>query len=607
MAKLNAYYTLCPLIDQQSLLGVEQDKESGWAIVSLGKNIVIRYKLMDLKQSRSWSSKDKLTSQVIYDKWDQRYAAIFNEKKIRMWSEDEEDLNNVKGHKFLSPLHTILTHDESPPILVQQNGATASLKWAVANRKTWASKGILKTKEKLLQCQLIHLNKKTSLCCLTKIEETHNCLVVKLTSNACLEKADTIKRIELKRESEELTGYTMIQHNNNAYFLTLWSHGRLYSHFLAGTSADTGVGTLISVISNINTKNPVVITNLNETTVAVYGADITDEGAILMIYNVQYKLVQAVQKLKLYTSDAKLWKVADKLLLAANRHLAVAPYQLAPQRIAAMLGSYSRYENNDDTDDVVEIKEVTVAEWEKNRTGPNHASLGRVPPKISKQVSAYLSEGWSDVAIQENLIPFLIGFDDIPSICWCLDRFKDLPEKLLVDLLTFSLRSPDRVFVQLPNGDASTSVDNPYSRYDFLDKVLSIDYSSTALLTHLKSSLTFDEVLRLLEYLTNKLNEQMNSFNGGSQPSEQQLYKWPSVLLDAYYQHYLMSQDAHVLELFNRLNFVLEEHAQFLRDLDNLRPMMNDIMNGKEKEKKKKKNSSKKYNKYYSIEQIRIF
>lgn len=45
MAKLSSYYTLCPLIDQQSLLGVEKDANSGCVIVTLGKNIVIRYKV----------------------------------------------------------------------------------------------------------------------------------------------------------------------------------------------------------------------------------------------------------------------------------------------------------------------------------------------------------------------------------------------------------------------------------------------------------------------------------------------------------------------------------------------------------------------------------
>lgn len=45
MAKLHSYYTLCPLIDQQSLLGVEKDSDSGCAIITLGRNIAIRYKV----------------------------------------------------------------------------------------------------------------------------------------------------------------------------------------------------------------------------------------------------------------------------------------------------------------------------------------------------------------------------------------------------------------------------------------------------------------------------------------------------------------------------------------------------------------------------------
>lgn len=326
---------------------------------------------------------------------------------------------------------------------------------------------------------------------------------------------------------------------------------------------------LVSVITNINTKYPVVMTHLNETTVAIYGADVTDEGAVLMIYNVQFKSAQAVQKLKLYTNDAKLWKVEDKLLLAANRHLAVAPYHLAPQRIAAMLGSSLRFNNDNDgndTDDIVVIQEATVAQWEDKSRAKSCATsvpMGRMPLSISKKIRAYLNEGWSDAAIQETLIPLLMDSGDVASICWCLDTFKDLPEKLLVDLLAFTLKSPDKVFVPLQNGttDSTLKANNPYSRDNFLDKVFSISYSSVSLLPHLKTGLTFDQVLKLLEYLMCKLNEETNSLDDNSQPNDQQLYEWSCVLLDSHYQHYLLSQDAHVLELFNRLDSTLEEHV----------------------------------------------
>lgn len=45
MAKLGAYYGLCPLIDQKNLLGVTEDVEPGHVIVTLGRNIAIKYRV----------------------------------------------------------------------------------------------------------------------------------------------------------------------------------------------------------------------------------------------------------------------------------------------------------------------------------------------------------------------------------------------------------------------------------------------------------------------------------------------------------------------------------------------------------------------------------
>lgn len=182
---------------------------------------IFPFQLQDLKQISSWSSKERLTTQVIYDRSKQRYVAAFNERKIRVWSEEEADLNNVKGYKFQFPLYAILPYGDASPILVQQNGATASLEWAIGNRKTWTSKGIIKAKEKLLDCQLIHLNGKTSLFYLTRVEEIYNYIVVGLEGDVCLEKADTIRRVELRRKSEDLVGHVVIHHKSDAYLLAL--------------------------------------------------------------------------------------------------------------------------------------------------------------------------------------------------------------------------------------------------------------------------------------------------------------------------------------------------------------------------------------------------
>lgn len=46
MAKLHNYYVLCPLIDQNSFLGVSQDQENENIIVTLGRNVVNKYRVI---------------------------------------------------------------------------------------------------------------------------------------------------------------------------------------------------------------------------------------------------------------------------------------------------------------------------------------------------------------------------------------------------------------------------------------------------------------------------------------------------------------------------------------------------------------------------------
>lgn len=347
----------------------------------------------------------------------------------------------------------------------------------------------------------------------------------------------------------------------------LGSHGRLYSHPLMEMNNDSSLSTLIGIVNNINTKHPVVMTSLNEATIAVYGADVSEEGAVLMIYNVQFKLIQDAQKLKLYTKDAKLWKIEDKLLLAANRHLAIAPYHLAPQKIATLLGSSLRFKNDDENskdNEIVVIQESTIAQWEKNATAFDEQSIRKPPVKLSKQISSYIKEGLSDAAIQQILIPQLIESKHIEAIVWCLNNLRDLPEKLLIDLLIFSLRYNDDTFLPFQNGidDELSTTKSSYTRNDFLDKLFSLTYFDISLTLHLKSRLNFDEIIRLFQYLIQKLDDHEDSlYNTAQEPTDKQLYEWSSLLLESHYQHYILSRDPEVSTLLNKLNCVLDDHV----------------------------------------------
>lgn len=45
MAKLNAYYGLCPLVDYKNFIGISKDIDHGHIIVTQSKNIVIKYRV----------------------------------------------------------------------------------------------------------------------------------------------------------------------------------------------------------------------------------------------------------------------------------------------------------------------------------------------------------------------------------------------------------------------------------------------------------------------------------------------------------------------------------------------------------------------------------
>ena len=184
-------------------------------------NIQVYLQLQDVEQVSSWSTKERLTSQVIYDQTEQKYAAVFNEKYIRVWLGEDTELDKVKKCKFPHPLHSILSLDGCPPVVLLKNGNTASLKWALTNRENWSCEEILKPKENFLKCQMVSVNYETYLCTLTQVDNVYNYILIPLEDETYLGKVNQLKRMEIKWDSETLVGHAVMQDKKDAYLLTL--------------------------------------------------------------------------------------------------------------------------------------------------------------------------------------------------------------------------------------------------------------------------------------------------------------------------------------------------------------------------------------------------
>jgi hypothetical protein len=59
--------------------------------------------LLNQKQISSWSSKEKLSSPVIYDALGSQYVAVFSRSQLRLWTENEENLDRIKKIKVRIP------------------------------------------------------------------------------------------------------------------------------------------------------------------------------------------------------------------------------------------------------------------------------------------------------------------------------------------------------------------------------------------------------------------------------------------------------------------------------------------------------------------------
>ena len=299
------------------------------------------------------------------------------------------------------------------------------------------------------------------------------------------------------------------------------SDGYLYGYQLIAPTSESLPGIKISQILNVSVNNPVVMVALDNNTIAVYGADASEEGAVIFIYNYYFKLLQASQKLKLYSKDAKMWKIDNKLLLATNKNLAVMCYTLPPDRVEARLGSCLH---------LLDIKEKKVF---KNVA------------QISKEISQLQKQGISNSIIHQQIIPHCLDTENTSLIMWYLNQFNDIPEKFLVQFLSFGLKSIN---------DAS-------DLHILIQQILNNGFTSELILPHLRH-LNFDEVIKFSKYLTSYLDDEDNSEKEYEiSINYKNIYNWITVLLEANYQKYLLSQDPDVKFLFEKLNSLLEKHV----------------------------------------------
>lgn len=349
-----------------------------------------------------------------------------------------------------------------------------------------------------------------------------------------------------------------------------------------------------SVVEYLSRIQPVCMIALNTTYIAMYGAESSQEGASLQIYNLQFKVTQSKTKLKLFTLGSKLWLLGDCILLTIGQNLAVVPFYLSTEQLAALVGSH---QNRIKDDEIAIITEITdESGWETDVETDKRIFTSKMFNK--KQVTDLMKEGCSEAEICRQIFPKLMEKRDLSTISNCINVFTDIPEAVTIQLLSFCLKQ----IVETDNIDIMFEKLGR-KRTTLLDKILTIPYSDVLLLPHLRSGLKLDQVIILLQYLCYLLSEKGHDLPPlDTTQSEKKVIDWGCLLLDAHYQQLLLSKDAKIIEYLNYFKALIDAYSLCMDDYKKLQPILFQIKKGKKSGKILNTGSVK-----YSVEKLKLY
>lgn len=461
MAKFGSYFGLCPLIDQRSLLGISEDSESDNVIVTLGKNMAMIYTLVDQKQIISWNTKEKFSSPVIFDVKTEKYVAVFNHLFIKCWTTENSNLDKVKKSKFKSNIDTIIVTN-STSFVIFKTGDIVSLEYALSNHKSFTPEEIINQSEEYIVNNISYsLNEDKYIGLIVGNSNSKAVSHLLWTSFDCIGNKSEYSKVTLRRNECRLIGYCFQLLNQQIQFISVWSDGKFYVKSLEEHTED--LGEVFCVIELFSYEYPLSTVSLDEDHLAIYGSNSDQEGSLLIIYNMQFKVTQCIQSFKLQSMGVKLYKIHEKLLLPIGQNLAVVPYHLEKEQLSALVGSHSNT-----GDDITLVPLVEEPAW---------ISCVVSKPKNNEAetlIKDYLDRGYPESMIFEELLPEYIEKNNIMNLKILLKNFTDIPENCLTKVLSYILELPKKKFKnkELVKNKFYPDELQPLERYECLKLVL---------------------------------------------------------------------------------------------------------------------------------------
>lgn len=156
-------------------------------------------------------------------------------------------------------------------------------------------------------------------------------------------------------------------------------------------------GHFISILNIFNVDHPIIIKGVSKDCIVMYGSNLNQDGASLVLYNTHFKIAQTKQYFKVFFNPSRLWVIGSNIFLAVGHNLAVIPFRISKEQLSDLIGSQrnneltqtvdQEYINEDDEieqaisfDSIAQnnlnnIKRMEVEEEKGSITGPVNGKL----------------------------------------------------------------------------------------------------------------------------------------------------------------------------------------------------------------------------------------
>lgn len=329
-------------------------------------------------------------------------------------------------------------------------------------------------------------------------------------------------------------------------------------------------GHFVSMLAAINVDHPLCILGVSRDCIAIYGANTSQEGGALLLYNTQFKVIESKQSFKVFFTKSRLWTVDTYIFLEAGQKLAVISFRISKEQLSDMLGS----QRNLNLTSIVDTECINAdAELEEVLEFDKNASLHS---NIKADTNGYddynmvdLKDGHSDRkqrafenpddllmdlrSVQQNDILVDIKLDDdlladmadlklssntnsthfdsktIHSMVAELERIgeseiaisniiipmcieSDLPDDLIVCIRNYSnisekmLSKSIKYYIDKIRNEQNETATKRYT--DRLNGVLSCSFEPELIVEQLRAFLNFEDVLYVLSHIYNALTSE---------------------------------------------------------------------------------------------------